>query len=200
MLTPAAMRYIPNVLTVARILLTPAVLVLLTVPSLLGQTAAVSLFVIASVSDYYDGALARRMGARSRLGQFLDPLADKILVLGVFAMLAVVEPQIVPWWAVAVIALRDAVVTGIRTWAESSGRTLRTYAIAKWKTLAQLAFLFWMLVVRAAAHLPLPVRHGAEWLLDESLIPYSLLLFVVVFTLGTGALYVFQPEEDVLDV
>jgi hypothetical protein len=56
-----------------------------------------------------------------------------------------------------------------------------------------------MLVVRAAAHLPLPVRHGAEWLLDESLIPYSLLMFVVVFTVGTGALYIFQPEEDVLD-
>jgi len=199
MLTPAAMRYIPNVLTVGRIVLTPAVLVLLTVPSLVGQTAAVALFVIASVSDYYDGALARRMGARSRLGQFLDPLADKILVLGVFAMLAVVEPQIVPWWAVAVIALRDAIVTGIRTWAESSGRTLRTYRIAKWKTLAQLAFLFWMLVIRAAAHLPFPVRHGAEWLLTDSILPYSLLILVVAFTVGTGALYILQPEEDVLD-
>ena len=101
MLTPAAMRYIPNLLTAARIVLTPAVLLLLTVPSLAGQTAAVVLFVAASVSDYYDGALARRIGARSRLGQFLDPLADKILVLGVFATLAVLEPDIVPWWSPA---------------------------------------------------------------------------------------------------
>jgi CDP-diacylglycerol--glycerol-3-phosphate 3-phosphatidyltransferase len=199
MLTPAAMRYIPNLLTAARIVLTPAVLLLLTVPSLAGQTAAVVLFVAASVSDYYDGALARRIGARSRLGQFLDPLADKILVLGVFAMLAVLEPDIVPWWAVAVIALRDLVVTGVRTWAESHGRTLRTFWMAKLKTLVQLSFLFWMLVLRAASHLPLPIRHGAEWLLDGSIAAYGFLLVVVAFTVGTGVLYIVQPQEDVLD-
>ena len=199
MLTPAAMRYLPNILTVARILLTPAVLVLLTVPTLTGQTAAVLLFVAASVSDYYDGVLARRMGARSRLGQFLDPLADKILVLGVFGMLAFLEPQVVPWWAVGVIALRDVVVTAIRTWAESQGRTLRTFRVAKLKTLSQLAFLFWMLVLRGATYLPVPIRDGAVWLLDASSIPYLLLLGVVALTVGTGALYVFQPAEDAMD-
>jgi CDP-diacylglycerol--glycerol-3-phosphate 3-phosphatidyltransferase len=199
MQTPAAMRYIPNVLTVARILLTPAVLVLLTVPNLMGQSAAVALFVLASVSDYYDGVLARQMGARSRLGQFLDPLADKILVLGVFAMLAVEEPHIVPWWAVGVIALRDVVVTAMRTWAESQGRTLQTFRVAKLKTLSQLAFIFWMLVLRTAAHVPPPISDGALWLLNESLIPFALLVLVLVLTVGTGALYVLQPEEDLIE-
>jgi len=199
MLTPAAMRYLPNILTVARILLTPVVLMLLTVPTLTGQTAAVMLFVAASVSDYYDGVLARRMGARSRLGQFLDPLADKILVLGVFSMLAFLEPQVVPWWAVGVIALRDVVVTAIRTWAESQGRTLRTFRVAKLKTLSQLAFLFWVLVLRGTTHLPGPIRDGAVWLLETSSIPYLLLLVVVALTVGTGALYVFQPAEDAMD-
>lgn len=194
----AAMRYIPNALSVARIVLTPVVLLLLTVSTLLAQTSAVVLFVLASASDYYDGKIAREMGARSRLGQFLDPLADKILVLGVFGMLSVLEPHVVPLWAVLVIAARDVVVTILRSWAESKGRTLRTFRVAKAKTMSQLAFLFGMLVLRATVHLPDPFARGARWLLDASGIPYVLLWIVVILTVGTGLLYVLQPEEDTI--
>lgn len=192
------MRYIPNALSVARIVLTPVVLLLLTVPTLLAQSAAVMLFVAASASDYYDGKLARQMGARSRLGQFLDPLADKILVLGVFGMLAVLEPQAVPLWAVLVIAARDLLVTGLRSWAESQGRTLRTFRAAKAKTMSQLAFLFGMLVLRATTHLPGTLSGGARWLLHDSLVPYACLWIVVLLTVGTGALYVLHPQDDTI--
>jgi CDP-diacylglycerol--glycerol-3-phosphate 3-phosphatidyltransferase len=196
MYTSAGFRYIPNVLTVGRILVTPLLLLLLTVPSPEGQLSALALFVLASLTDYYDGVLARRLQVRSRLGQYLDPLADKILVLGTFGTLALQEPAVVPWWAVVLIGLRDAAVTGLRSWVEAGGKTLRTYRIAKAKTMLQLAFLFGVLVLRAAVHMAPPVREAATWVLRESALPGVALAGVVGFTLATGALYFVAPAEE----
>jgi len=196
MYTSAGFQYIPNLLTVTRILVTPLLLLLLTVPSQEGQATAVGLFVLASLSDYYDGVLARRFQVRTRLGQYLDPLADKVLVLGTFGMLALQEPSIVPWWAVAVIALRDVAVTGLRSWVEASGKTLHTYRIAKLKTMIQLAFLFGVLVLRTGTYLSPPVRNWSLWILEESALPGVALALVVGFTVATGALYLVAPVEE----
>lgn len=200
MYTSTGFRYIPNVLTVARILVTPLLLLLLTVPSQSGQASAVALFVLASLSDYYDGVLARRFQVRSRLGQYLDPLADKILVIGTFGMLAFQEPAIVPWWAVVVIACRDAAVTALRSWVEAWGKTLQTYRIAKAKTFLQLGFLFGVLVLRTARHSAPPVREWATWVLRQSALPGIALAVVVGFTLATGALYFVAPAEERVEV
>lgn len=196
MYTSAGLRYLPNLLTVARILVTPVLLLLLTVPNQAAQAGAVSLFVLASLSDYYDGVLARRLGVRSRLGQYLDPLADKVLILGTFAVLSVQVPAIVPWWAVVLIAGRDLVVTGLRSWAEAHGQTLRTYRVAKGKTLLQLAFLFAVLVLRSTARLSTPLGDWATWVLQESVLPGLALAVVVGFTLATGGLYLVAPVRE----
>lgn len=188
------MRYLPNILTIARILLTPLVVLLLMTQTWTGQLSAVVLFVIASASDYVDGQLARRMGARSRLGTFLDPLADKILVLGTFTVLAVMEPQAVPWWAVAVIALRDVAVTGLRTWAEARGYTVRTLPAAKAKTMIQLLFLFSLMVLMTVTHAAEPTRSTAVWMLEQSPIPFLSMMAVVVVTVATGILYFLRLE------
>ncbi|MEX1055160.1 MAG: CDP-alcohol phosphatidyltransferase family protein, partial [Rhodothermales bacterium] len=107
------MKNVPNTLTITRIALTPVMLVFLMSNTLWGLTAALSLFVIGAISDWLDGKIARSYEVRSRLGQFLDPFADKVLVLGTFVCVAILVPQVIPWWAVAVIALRDAAVTGL---------------------------------------------------------------------------------------
>jgi CDP-diacylglycerol--glycerol-3-phosphate 3-phosphatidyltransferase len=180
---------IPNALTVARILLTPLMIVLLVTPTFWARLGALALFIIASASDYLDGVIARRMEAHSQVGKFLDPMADKILVLGTFITLSVLYPQIVPWWAVLLIALRDIVVTALRSWASARGESLRTLPAAKWKTSAQLLFLFLMLVTLTLTHGGTPA--GAQWVL-ASPIPFVLLMAVVGFTLYTGALYVAQ--------
>jgi len=200
MYTSAGLRYIPNVLTVARILVTPLLLMLLTVPSQEGQVSALALFVLASLSDYYDGVLARRYQVRSRLGQYLDPLADKILVIGTFGVLALQAPTVVPWWAVAVIALRDASVTALRSWVEAEGKTLQTYRVAKAKTMLQLLFLFGVLVLRAATHMAPPVGQWATWILYESILPGLALAVVVGVTLATGVLYFWAPAEERFEV
>lgn len=185
-------RNIPNALTVARILMTPLLLVLLVTPTFWARLGAVLLFVLASASDYLDGVLARRMEAHSQVGKFLDPMADKILVLGTFVTLAVIEPRVVPWWAVLLIGLRDALVTGLRSWAAARGHALRTLPAAKWKTLVQLLFLFLMLVLLTLTHGSAP--ETPRWLLNHTMLPFGLLMVVVGFTIYTGALYVMQAQ------
>lgn len=191
------MRYLPNALTIGRILLTPVVLFLLTVPTWWGQMSALILFVVASISDYADGHLARAWNVKSRLGQFLDPLADKILVLGLFGMFAFLEPSVVPWWAVALIALRDVGVTALRSYAEAQGRTLATFRIAKSKTAAQMAFLLALLAVRVAQYSG-PVASDFAAYLISSQILYGALLAVVALTVGTGLLYAFGAQEETI--
>lgn len=187
------MRHVPNVLTITRILLTPVLLVLLMSNTLMGQAWAFFLFVIAAISDYLDGKIARSYKVRSRLGQFLDPFADKVLVLGTFAALAYIVPDVIPWWAVVLIALRDLMVTFLRTRAEARGRSIPTLGIARAKTLVQLIFLIAILLLLAVAKAPGSLGRLAASLL-ASPVPYILLLGVVLFTLITGAAYLLQKE------
>lgn len=187
-IVPRFMKFVPNALTIGRIVLTPVVLWLLLSGSLVGQVWALGLFIIAATSDYLDGRLARSLGARSRLGQFLDPLADKILVIGTFVVLAILMPYVVPWWAVAVILLRDVAVTAFRTRVESQGRSVKTLQAARLKTAAQLTFLIGMLVLLIAAKVPGAVGRLARDIV-ESQVPYALLIVVVLVTVATGLQY-----------
>ena len=187
------MKNVPNVLTITRIALTPVMLVFLMSNTLWGLTAALSLFVIGAISDWLDGKIARSYEVRSRLGQFLDPFADKVLVLGTFVAVAILVPQVVPWWAVAVIALRDAAVTILRSWAESRGRSIRTRNIARAKTLSQLLFLIYLLFVMVLAKIPGGISVGAREVLYGP-ISYMLMLLVMAFTVFTGVIYLLKIE------
>lgn len=187
------MKYVPNALTIGRIVVTPIMLVLLFSETLFGIAGALVLFILAAVSDYLDGKIARDYKVRSRFGQFLDPLADKVLVLGTFVVFAVLIPAIVPWWGVAIIALRDAVVTGLRSWAESTGRSLRTLPIAKAKTAVQITFLIAMLIVLTGEKVQGGTGEAAAWIL-QSWIPFAAFVIVVAFTVLTGLLYLLKQE------
>ena len=188
------MKHVPNALTIFRIVLTPILLVLLVSGTFAGSVAAFVLFVIAAVSDYFDGKLARLFKARSRLGQYLDPFADKVLVLGTFVTLAVLMPRLVPWWAVLLIAARDLMVTGLRTWAEARGRSLQTTPLAKFKTTSQLVFLLLTLFLLAVSKTSGGLGLAALRFL-ESPVMFGLLVFVVLFTVYTGVVYLWHLED-----
>jgi len=98
-----------NVMTALRVLLVPVIIVLLLVDTTTTALWALVLFIVASLTDTADGWLARRRGQVTRWGKLADPAADKILVLGVLAALVVIGD--VPWWVLAVIALRELAVT-----------------------------------------------------------------------------------------
>jgi CDP-diacylglycerol--glycerol-3-phosphate 3-phosphatidyltransferase len=187
------MKYVPNALTIARIVVTPVMLILLMSNTFFGLVGALALLILGAISDYLDGKIARSFKAGSRLGQFLDPLADKVLVLGTFVVLAILVPRIVPWWAIALIALRDVAVTVLRSWIESRGRSLRTLPIAKAKTGVQLGFLIALLGLMIGARLPGGTgRIFSAALHSEG--PFIVLLFVVAFTLITGIIYLVRQE------
>lgn len=192
--TPDTMRHLPNALTILRMLVAPVILWLLLDKGFWAHAWALVLFVLAALSDYVDGRLARTWNVDSRLGQFLDPLADKLLVLGTFAALSWILPNLVPWWAVLLVALRDVAVTALRSWNEAHGRSVKTLYAAKVKTAVQLTYLIALLVFLAAAHLPGDIGTVARWVLSSPA-PLVLLVGVVVVTLGTGALY-FRPTQS----
>lgn len=188
------MKHLPNSLTIFRIIATPVLIFLLLGETTTGHFWALFLFVAASITDYLDGKLARSLEVRSRLGQFLDPLADKILVLGTFFTLYVIRPDLVPLWAAIVIALRDLALTALRSWAESQGRSIATLPLAKTKTTVQLTFLIAILVFLFVERLSGPLARLSHWIL-ESQIPFIAILIVVFMTVLTGVLYFLNIQK-----
>ena len=135
---------LPTKLTFSRILLTFITMALLFTPGLLAKSAALGCFVLASLTDWLDGWLARRRHEVSSLGALLDPIADKILILGVF--LACVQLGLIPAWMVLIIAFRELLVTGVRLMAASRHIVLSAAAEGKQKTASQVITLLVVLV------------------------------------------------------
>ncbi len=191
------MKHLPNVLTIIRILVTPVVIILLYGNALPGLAIALGLFLLAAASDYLDGKIARKFEARSELGQALDPLADKVLVLGTFVMLCVIVPEFVPWWGVALIGLRDISVTWLRSHSPISGGGDGggfTLPVAKRKTASQIVYLGGMLALLTFEKLEGVTGAWARWILDTP-IPIAAFFLVVAFTLWTGWVYLFRKKH-----
>ena len=145
---------IPNVLSLFRVALVPILVYLLHDSGPVAGAVAAGLFVLASLSDYYDGYLARKHGIVTTFGKFLDPLADKLLVVSVLimltampcsTMLAPCEPR-VPAWVVVLIVARELAVTGLRSIASGEGITLGAEELGKYKTIFQIFALTGLLL------------------------------------------------------
>jgi CDP-diacylglycerol---glycerol-3-phosphate 3-phosphatidyltransferase len=122
-------------LTVARALSVPIVVVLFAWPFHGHDYWATSVFCVAMTTDWFDGRLARRHGRTSPLGSLLDPIADKVLVLGTLVML--VGEGVVPAWMVAAIVVREVLITGLRQAAIERGIVIAARDLGKLKTWAQ---------------------------------------------------------------
>ncbi len=121
-----------NTITVLRIVLVPVVMVLLAFESPGTSIVACILFIIAAVSDFFDGYLARKYHLESIFGAFLDPLADKLLVTG--AMIMMIPLGRIPAWMVAIFVLRDLTITSLRAIAASEGMIISASDWGKYKT------------------------------------------------------------------
>ncbi|SDK41372.1 CDP-diacylglycerol--glycerol-3-phosphate 3-phosphatidyltransferase [Aliiruegeria lutimaris] len=131
---------VPNILTIIRLLSAPAVLmVFLVLPRPFADWVALILFVGASVTDWFDGYLARRWGQQTKLGTMLDPIADKAMVI--IALAALVGLMgLNPWILLpaAVILFRETFVSGLREFLGDTAGTLKVTKLAKWKTMVQM--------------------------------------------------------------
>lgn len=137
---------IPNLITILRILLIPVFIYLLVQEQPLARLWAILVFTLASVSDFVDGYLARRLKQDSRLGRFLDPLADKFLVVAALLVFYFLDKQI-PLWMILVIIARDVLITFMRYLAIQKGTELKTSRTAKAKTAFQMISIFLILAV-----------------------------------------------------
>ncbi|MHB8058209.1 MAG: CDP-diacylglycerol--glycerol-3-phosphate 3-phosphatidyltransferase [Desulfuromonadaceae bacterium] len=127
---------LPNILTMTRIATIPLLAILLMSPSRSAGFWAAVLFAIASVTDWLDGYLARRMGIVTVFGKFLDPIADKLIVMAVLIMILPFDR--VPAWMVLVILGREIIITGLRGIASTEGIVIQASDLGKFKTIFQL--------------------------------------------------------------
>ena len=195
----------PNTLSVLRIVLSPVFMVLF----LSGISPAVQIsffvFTIAALTDWYDGWYARKYGFKTQWGRFLDPLADKILTscaLLAFYILYKAEPgffgtnRFIPVWIlIAVIILRDIILTAVRSYKELKGHGFKTSVISKTKTFLQMVYIFFVIGFFSISLTFSGTEFGqAVYNILFSDINYYLLILITFLTAASGAAYIFESN------
>lgn len=135
---------LPNILTLARIVAVPFVCLLVLRDSRVSAFVASIVYTLAAITDMFDGYLARRNHQITLIGKFLDPLADKLVVLSV--LLALLYLDRVPLWVVALILAREITITGLRSIASAEGMVIAAKPLGKYKTAFQMIGLVGLLI------------------------------------------------------
>ncbi len=168
---------LPNLLTLARIAAVPVVMVLMLSGSRSSGVWAASVFIIASITDFVDGWLARKWQVVTVLGKFLDPLADKLIVMAALIMLIPLDR--VPAWAVFLILAREMVVTGLRSIASSEGIVIDASELGKYKTIYQMVAIPGLML-----HYDFYWFFGVEWsIFHVNAHNFGIFFFYIAFVL-----------------
>ena len=176
---------LPNLLTLGRIACIPLLVALLLVEGRTSSFCAALIFSLAAITDWLDGYLARKWQVVTVLGKFLDPLADKLIVMAALIML--IPHGRVPAWAVFLLLAREIVITGLRSIAASEGIVIAASTLGKYKTILQMVAIIGLLL-----HYDYYWLFGLryEWL-HVSMHSFGLLYFyfALVLTLWSGGDY-----------
>jgi len=166
-----------NILTMSRIAAIPAIVGLLLVQGLVWHWIALALFILACVTDWFDGYVARRLDQVSPLGRFLDPIADKLVVAAVLLVLVAID-HIDSWSVLAalVILCREILVSGLREFLAELRVGVPVSMLAKWKTTVQMVALGFLIVAKPESEVPI----------NAMLIGEILLWVAAVMTVITG--------------
>lgn len=145
--------YLPNLVTIGRILLIPVFVMLFADPTPTRSLIAACVFVVAAATDLLDGYLARRRGQVTSLGKLLDPIADKLLVLS--GLILLVQYDRVPAVIAILIIAREVAVTGVRAVAASQGIVIAAETLGKYKMVVQVIAI--VMLILQNDFLPMPV-------------------------------------------
>jgi CDP-diacylglycerol--glycerol-3-phosphate 3-phosphatidyltransferase len=188
---------VPNQLTLSRLILTLFFLLALLVEFPWHTTLALVLFVAASITDFYDGMIARRDNLITNFGILMDPLADKILTCSAF--IAFVELGVVPAWMVIVIVAREFAITGLRLVAVSKNAVLAADGWGKQKTIWQIIAIISVLVVMSYETWPVAGEAVFGWTIAGT--PWSIwfrdvsIWVTVALTAISGGLYLWRNRQ-----
>ena len=186
---------LPNQLTLLRIILSPVFAYLILSESTLSRQLSLVVFIIAALTDWYDGWIARKMGYISRWGKFLDPLADKIF--SSTALLVYVGLGLVDAWMVWIVIVRDFLITGLRSYAEFRDEPIITSKGAQAKTFGQFVVIYYILILYVAHSIPFIYSEWGE-AIDTLMHPqvlFGMMLVVTLSTVGTGIAYLFDNRK-----
>jgi CDP-diacylglycerol--glycerol-3-phosphate 3-phosphatidyltransferase len=168
---------LPNLLTLARVAAVPVVVILLFSDTRISSMWAAAIFGLAAVTDFVDGWLARKWGVVTVLGKFLDPLADKLIVMAALIMLIPLDR--VPAWAVFVILAREMIITGLRSIASSEGIVIDASDLGKYKTIYQMIAIPGLML-----HYDYYWFFGLEWgVFHVNMHNFGIFFFAIAFVL-----------------
>ena len=186
---------VPIALTLVRIVLVPLVIVFLISSDRVHVLIAAVIFVAASLTDWLDGAIARRTNQVTRLGTMLDPVADKLLVAA--ALVSLVQVDMVPAWMALVIIGRELAVTGLRGVALSMGVVVPASRLGKWKTVTQYVALTLLILEKGvpAEFVPFHLVSGVALWIAMGATVFSGLDYFYSFFLRTGAEALVKDRE-----
>ena len=136
----------PNKLSMLRVILVPVMVGLLYPQTPVCNALAAAVFALAAFTDFLDGYLARKKGLITDFGKFLDPLADKLLVLSAFIML--VQHGLMLGWVTVLVLARELAVDGLRIVAIGQGKVIAAGMLGKLKTVSQILLVLWLMIFR----------------------------------------------------
>ena len=195
---------IPDKLTFIRIIILPFFLAATVVNTLEARIAALVLFVIAVLTDAFDGTIARKLNICSRFGTFLDPLADKLIVSAALISFVQLSEVNVPAWMVVLIISREFIITGLRLLAMSHNRVIAASRAGKFKMTTQTIVIIAILVILVVnSVLAGKYSMSASMLLDMTgwryylgvfltKFPYWMMLYAALFTVYSGIVYMYR--------
>jgi len=189
---------IPNILTVMRIFLTPIFIICLFSDFFGAQLWALVIFIVASITDAYDGYLARKNNMVTDTGRFLDPLADKILVSSAFISFSIMG--LIDIWMVALIIFRDLFVMGLRLLMSRRGFIMITSKIAKSKTAAQIGIIIFTLLFLTLKGFNWVLLEDYLIFINEYQLVYYLTMIAVIFTVYTGYTYIQENRKAIQEI
>jgi CDP-diacylglycerol--glycerol-3-phosphate 3-phosphatidyltransferase len=184
---------LPNILTIGRILVTPLFIILLFYDHPYAKSWALLIFIVAMLTDIFDGYYARKYNLVTDYGRFLDPLADKVMVLSALISFAVMD--VIPYWMVSLIIFRDLFVTGLRMAMSSKDKTMVTSNIAKRKTLSQVLIIIFILLNIGFNSLSISWIGEIILFSKQYELIYYCTFLVTVFTVFTGFTYIYTNRS-----
>lgn len=188
------MEKLPNILSTFRLLMAPVFFLLFIQEDVWIRAFSLFVFLVAALTDFFDGYVARRYNVESPSGVFLDPLADKFLTFSGFICLAFLDPSQFPLWAISLIVFRDLAITLLRIYTDRRGIMLATRKSAKIKTAFQMGFLYVSLILGLFVLIPGPLAVFTEQLFSANLF-FWLMMGVTAITVYTGIEYIIVNRD-----
>lgn len=196
-----------NKLTMVRIIAIPFFLLFMFIGNIYTRVAALLIFILAALTDMYDGIIARHREEVTNFGKFIDPLADKLIVSAAFISFVQLRELAIPAWMVILVISREFIITGLRSVAASRGTIISASLSGKFKTTSQMVVIITILLILIVNAVlknywyttPLELQAFLGWkrvlgyILDRA--PYWLMLVVTILTVISGFNYIFKNKQ-----